>query len=224
MKKETVLEHIPVHETLQIGLCLAFVGGFLDAYTYLLRGGVFANAQTGNLVLMGIGAAQGDWLKTLYCFVPVAAFFIGVLLTESLKRRVSSRTFLEWQHVVIVAEILLLFGIGFVPTWIPNAIVNVTISFICSMQTNSFRKTRGLPYATTMCTGNLRSSAEQCFRFVAEKDRRAGRNALRYLTIIGAFALGAAAGTLLCGIWDIRAIWVCCGVLAAALVMMLYGK
>ncbi|MCI8496939.1 MAG: DUF1275 domain-containing protein [Clostridiales bacterium] len=224
MKKQQTVKAVPVDETLRIGLCLAFVGGFLDVYTYLLRGGVFANAQTGNLVLMGIGLAQGEFLKTLYCLVPVTAFFVGVLLTETLKHRFSSRAFLEWQHVVILVEIVLLFCVGFVPTWIPNAIVNVTISFICSMQTNSFRKTRGLPYATTMCTGNLRSSAEQCFRCCIQKDRQAGRNALRYLSVIGAFALGAVAGTLLCGLWDIRAIWVCCGVLAAALLMMVHRK
>ncbi|MEF9840560.1 MAG: DUF1275 family protein, partial [Lachnospiraceae bacterium] len=39
-----------ISETFLIGAILAMVGGFLDAYTYLCRGGVFANAQTGNLV------------------------------------------------------------------------------------------------------------------------------------------------------------------------------
>lgn len=33
---------------------LAIVGGFLDAYSYLMRGHVFANAQTGNIVLFGV--------------------------------------------------------------------------------------------------------------------------------------------------------------------------
>ena len=38
------------------GINAAFLilsGGLLDSYTYCCRGGVFANAQTGNLVLMG---------------------------------------------------------------------------------------------------------------------------------------------------------------------------
>ena len=200
------------------------MGGFLDVYTYLLRGGVFANAQTGNLVLLGIGLAGGDWQKALYCLVPVAAFFAGVLLTELLKRRFSGQMFLEWQHVVILVETFLLFIIGFLPGKVPNAIVNVTISFICSMQTNCFRKTRGLPYATTMCTGNLRSSAEHFFRFVSERDRQAGRSAARYALIIAAFALGAVVGTFCCNLWDVRAIWVCCAVLIAALLRMLFGK
>ena len=31
------LERAPAHEMLRVGLCLAFTGGFLDAYTNLLR-------------------------------------------------------------------------------------------------------------------------------------------------------------------------------------------
>ena len=38
-------------------MLLAGVGGFLDAYTFVGYHGVFANAQTGNIVLLGVGAA-----------------------------------------------------------------------------------------------------------------------------------------------------------------------
>ena len=50
-----------IHESLLIGILLAIVGGFLDIYTYLLKGNVFANAQTGNIVLMGLKIAQSDF-------------------------------------------------------------------------------------------------------------------------------------------------------------------
>ena len=53
----------PRHETLPPALLLAVVGGFLDTYTYFTRGGVFANAQTGNMVLLSIAAAQGKFLQ-----------------------------------------------------------------------------------------------------------------------------------------------------------------
>ena len=32
-------------ESFRLGAVLALAGGFLDAYTYLVRGGVFANAR-----------------------------------------------------------------------------------------------------------------------------------------------------------------------------------
>ena len=33
---------------------LMAVGGYLGAFTYVRRGGIFCNAQTGNLVLLGL--------------------------------------------------------------------------------------------------------------------------------------------------------------------------
>ena len=52
---------IQMSEAFQLGAVLAVVGGFLDAYSYLFRGGVFANAQTGNIVLLGISLQKGKW-------------------------------------------------------------------------------------------------------------------------------------------------------------------
>ena len=37
------------------------MAGFLGAFTYVLRGGVFCNAQTGNVVLLGMELGKGDW-------------------------------------------------------------------------------------------------------------------------------------------------------------------
>lgn len=46
-----------------VGVMLAIVGGYLDAYTYISRDHVFANAQTGNMVLLAINIKEGSWLK-----------------------------------------------------------------------------------------------------------------------------------------------------------------
>ena len=40
---------------------LTLSGGFQDAYTYMGRGKVFANAQTGNIVLMATNFCEGDF-------------------------------------------------------------------------------------------------------------------------------------------------------------------
>ena len=59
----------------RVAAFLALSGGFQDAYSFLARGHVFANAQTGNIVLFGTkvfalahGADKslfyyGDWIK-----------------------------------------------------------------------------------------------------------------------------------------------------------------
>ena len=45
---------------------LSVSGGLQDAYTYLARGNVFANAQTGNIVLLSQHIADGDLASTIH--------------------------------------------------------------------------------------------------------------------------------------------------------------
>ena len=212
------------HESLIVGIMLALSGGFLDTYTYTLRGGVFANAQTGNLVLMAVKLADFDFLSALYYFIPVTAFFLGVLLTEVIKRRLPEDAFLQWQQLALLLEMVLLLMIGFVPLWVPDAVVNVTISFICSVQVQSFRKTKGLPYATTMCTGNLRSAADHFFVFLFSRERESLWKSLRYLLIIAVFCVGAACGALLSRVLGTGAVWSCCILLGLVLMLLVWDS
>ena len=53
---------------------LSISGGLQDAYTYLARGNVFANAQTGNVVLMSQNFMCGEWLQGLYYLCPLVSF------------------------------------------------------------------------------------------------------------------------------------------------------
>ena len=42
------------------------------------RGKVFANAQTGNIVLLSTHLFEGDWGQALRYLVPVLAFLLGI--------------------------------------------------------------------------------------------------------------------------------------------------
>ena len=61
-------------DTFLIAVLLAVVGGSLDAYSYVARGHVFANAQTGNIVLFGLHLADGEWI-----YYPCACLCAGYL-------------------------------------------------------------------------------------------------------------------------------------------------
>lgn len=214
--------HTPGHpfsESLLLGLPLALAGGYLDAYTYLLRGGVFANAQTGNLVLLGVRLAQGDFARMGYALVPVLAFCAGVWVTELTKKRFQNPR-LHWRSLIVAAELLLLLLIGLLPSSVPDSVINTTVSFVCAVQVCSFKLLQGRPYATTMCTGNLRSAMEHLFLRVVHGDVEAGRACGRYFAVILAFCAGAAGGTWLCGLLGNPAVWAACLPLGAALVLL----
>ena len=72
-----------VSESIRLGSILMFSGGFLDAYSYLVRGQVFATAETGNIALMGISLARGDLAVAGRYLIPVAAYAAAGLADSS---------------------------------------------------------------------------------------------------------------------------------------------
>ncbi len=76
-------------DSLRVGILLALTGGFLDAYTYISRGNVFANAQTGNMVMLGINFMEGNFRGIINYIIPIIAFAIGVLLAEVIRTKLS---------------------------------------------------------------------------------------------------------------------------------------
>ena len=77
--------HKQMSESFLIAAFLSVSGGLQDAYTYIFRGKVFANAQTGNIVLLGLSLAQGQWRTALQYVLPIVVFALGVLLAGKLK-------------------------------------------------------------------------------------------------------------------------------------------
>lgn len=213
-----------VHESVPFGILLAIVGGFLDAYTFIGRGGVFANAQTGNIVLLGVNASKGEWRQALLHVPPILAFAMGVFVVEWLKNNSSRLFILDWARTVLILEIIVLFIIGFIPNTIPNIVVTVTISFVASVQAASFRKLVDSPYATTMSTGNLRSASQAAYKAIIQKDLESGIRAIRYFAIIISFIFGAFLGGLLTLFIGVKAIWGAVLVLVCDVILFNIGE
>ena len=197
-------------ETFLIGSMLAVVGGFLDAYTYIARGGVFANAQTGNIVLLGMNIASGQWEKVVYYLVPILSFAVGVMVAEAIKSYFKRRPAIHWRQIVLLVEIFVLLGVAFIPQGTLDLAAYTAVSFICSLQVESFRKVNGNAFATTMCTGNLRSGTELLFRFFHTGEGGFLRRALQYFGIILFFLIGAVIGFYMTELYGLYSIFFCC--------------
>lgn len=209
-----------ISETYWLGSVLTVVGGFLDAHTYLIRGGVFANAQTGNLVLLALNASQCNWGGVLHYLTPVGAFALGIIVSELVRDRFRNHPAIHWRQVVVAAEFLLLLLAAFLPCGEYDSLVNVAVSFVCAMQVETFRKIRGNALATTMCTGNLRSGTELLYHGIRDQDRICLKRAFQYYGIILCFILGAAIGVWSTHVWGESALLLCCGLLAGVFAAM----
>lgn len=192
-------------DTFQVGGLLALVGGFLDAHTYISRGGVFAFAQTGNLIMLGIRISEGSLGQALRYLLPISAFILGVLAAELIRRYFLARSDFHWRQIVVAAEALILAAVSFIPQGELNTVSTTLISFLCAMQVESFRKFCGNSYSTTMCTGNLRSGTELLFHFCADRHKKDGKRSAQYYGIILLFVLGAVLGSLLTRLLSVHA-------------------
>jgi len=206
-------------ESVELGILLAIVGGFLDAYTFVGRGGVFANAQTGNVVLMGIEAAAGEWGKAVLYAVPVLAFIVGVVVAEIIKKPSMRLLIPDTERAVLILEIAVLFIIGFIPYTSPNMIVTVAISFVAAIQFSVFRKLVGSPYNTIAITGNLRSATQEAYIAVTRKDYKSAFQAVRFSMINLSFLAGAILGGLLTSFIGVKAVWIAVIILICSVIL-----
>ncbi len=209
-----------ISESFVLAVLLALVGGFLDAYTYVCRDQVFANAQTGNIVRVGMTFAYGDYLKTVRYFIPIVAFSLGVMLTMYIRDYCLHKTWLHWRQIILLIEVIVIFIVGWIPISQLNIVVNIMISFICAMQAECFRKVLGKPFSSTMCTGNLRSGTENFYLAIRYQDKVARKRCIHYCLIILFFISGAALGVWVTDLMVEKAIFICVFPMLIAFCMM----
>lgn len=201
-------KNIPTPERLRITLCLSLVGGFLETYTYRLHGGVFANAQTGNLVLLALSLVQGS-NKALSYLIPIIAFVLGVFASEKICERLGNSSRLHWLSALVMLEAAVLAVVPFFPASTPDGVVIVLVSFVSSLQFNGFQRTHGMACSTVVCTANLRSACKHLYHALTKKDFETALSSAKYLFIIGFFVLGACISFWAIELWEKSSIWLC---------------
>ena len=211
--------HGQMSDSFRAAIFIILSGGFQDAYSYCCRGGVFANAQTGNIVLLSTALFQREWPTALKYLIPILSFMIGIAAAEVVHIRLKHYEKIHWRQIILLCEILLLLAVGFMPQRL-DALANALVSFVCALQVQTFHKVRGHAYASTMCIGNMRSGTEALCAYFREKDKEILWKALTYFGVIGLFAVGAGLGALLTAWLAERGIWVSCALLAVSFLIM----
>lgn len=206
-------------ESGRLAVLLAVSGGLMDAYTYLYRGHVFANAQTGNILLFGVNLSEGNIQNALHYFFPVLAFALGIVLSECVRHCCAEGARIHWRQYMILLECLILCSVGFVPVTY-NMAANALVSFACGIQVESFRKVRGNALSTTMCIGNLRSGTQALCDFMFTKKKDCLNRVMLYYGIILAFAAGAVLGNIMISCWGQGAVWCSCFLLLTGFFLM----
>jgi uncharacterized membrane protein YoaK (UPF0700 family) len=193
--------------TLGVSALLAAAGGFLDGFTYVGHGHVFANAMTGNVVLLGINCFTGSWQAGLRHVPAILAFVAGICTAQAIQLRAKRRGGNSYPAVLLL-EIGVLLVLSLLPAATADILFTTSIAFAASVQVQTFREVNGQSYNSTFTTGNLRTLSEAAFTWFSEGYSRETAQVVRdFSGICAAFLVGATAGGYAVQVFGNRALW-----------------
>lgn len=181
-----------------LAMLLTISGGYMDAYSYLVRGEVFATGQTGNMVLFSINLMQGSFLRAMQYAVPVMFFATGVFFSKVLFYQMFHENMRRWQQGILLFEVGIFFVIGLTPVTVPDVLVNSAIGICAALQFCGFNRLGyNAPFSSVFCTGNLKSCFESVYMGVIRNDPVELSKARHYLGIITSFVTGVVLGVFI---------------------------
>jgi uncharacterized membrane protein YoaK (UPF0700 family) len=204
---------------LVIACLFAMAGGYMDAYSYLAHGHVFANAQTVNVVFFSVFASGGQWAQAARHLPPIAAFALGVAAAKLLgvgPRKEPFRSTLICQAF----ELVTLVTLAVIGARLPNAWVVPMISFVAAVQITSFGSLGAWSFNSAMITGNLREATSALVLWIAGRETTESRDKAIGLSLICLFfLLGALCGGIYTRLEEKHALAPCVAIVAAGFLL-----
>ena len=169
--------------------------------------------------MLFISAANRELHKSNKYIIPIVTFALGIFISEFLKNKHYIKNYTR-KAAVLLFEITVLAAIGLTGNYFQHDLVNSIISFIAALQVANFDKVDGNPIATTMITGNLKSSMVNFAKYCALKDIKYLHAFFKYLLIITSFGLGVTVGFIAIKYYAERSLLLCELFIVIALTML----
>lgn len=148
-----------------IAAILFFIGGYQNTYTYLNCGKIFANLQTGNMVLMSINFAEGNYMTALRYIVPLSCFVLGCIVGTIVNIKLKDHFKMHWRSPLLLIEMLCVLIVGFIPDEYDLVSAGI-ITFNSALSLQAFRTVENRPLPTTMMIGNMRKCVDHLTRYL----------------------------------------------------------
>lgn len=198
---------------------LTFIGGYMNSYSYFIRGGSLVTMQSGNMARIGLAIYLGDNSLFIISLVPILGCLAGVTLLQLTRRRFPQNDEFFWQKMSILVEILIFLIVGFIPSGYHNHILNFTIAMASGFQLCHLKNYGGYTHTTTLGSGNVRNLGLIFANAIFDRDKKSIKLLFEYFVLMSTFTLGAYLGSVGSGLWDTYSIWVCVAILSVLLIL-----
>ena len=171
----------------RLALFLTFCAGYVDAYTFIVRGNTLVAGQTGNVVFLSVGLIQHNVSDASAKVMTLLAFMMGVLLLTVYKEklRIVKKPILS---VIPLAVLSLI--IGFVPQTVEDIYLVPPLAFCMGLVTTAFGEVSGIAYNNAFMTGNIKRTMLAFGDYFRTKHTPFLREGLIFISLLSSFVFG----------------------------------
>ena len=171
----------------RLALFLTFCAGYVDAYTFIVRGNTLVAGQTGNVVFLSVGLIQQNVSDASAKVMTLLSFMMGVFLLTLYKEklRIVKKPILSLIPLAVLSII-----IGFIPLSVDNIYLVPPLAFCMGLVTTAFGEVSGIAYNNAFMTGNIKRTMLAFGDYFRTKHTPFLREALIFVSLLTSFVLG----------------------------------
>ena len=171
----------------RLALFLTFCAGYVDAYTFIVRGNTLVAGQTGNVVFLSVGLIQHNVSDASAKVMTLLAFMMGVFLLTLYKEklRIVKKPILSLIPLAVLSLI-----IGFVPQTVDNIYLVPPLAFCMGLVTTAFGEVSGIAYNNAFMTGNIKRTMLAFGDYFRTKHTPFLREGLIFVSLLSSFVFG----------------------------------
>lgn len=171
----------------RLALFLTFCAGYVDAYTFIVRGNTLVAGQTGNVVFLSVGLIQHNVSDASAKVMTLLSFMMGVFLLTVYKEklRIVKKPILSLIPLAVLSLI-----IGFVPQTVDNIYLVPPLAFCMGLVTTAFGEVSGIAYNNAFMTGNIKRTMLAFGDYFRTKHTPFLREALIFVSLLSSFVFG----------------------------------
>ncbi len=171
----------------RLALFLTFCAGYVDAYTFIVRGNTLVAGQTGNVVFLSVGLIQQNVSDASAKVMTLLSFMMGVFFLTLYKEklRIVKKPILSLIPLAVLSII-----IGFVPLSVDNIYLVPPLAFCMGLVTTAFGEVSGIAYNNAFMTGNIKRTMLAFGEYVRTKHTAFLMEGLIFVSLLVSFILG----------------------------------
>ena len=171
----------------RLALFLTFCAGYVDAYTFIVRGNTLVAGQTGNVVFLSVGHIQQNVSDASAKVMTLLFFMMGVFFLTLYKEklRIVKKPILSLIPLAVLSLI-----IGFVPQTVDNIYLVPPLAFCMGLVTTAFGEVSGIAYNNAFMTGNIKRTMLAFGDYFRTKHTPFLREGLIFVSLLSSFVFG----------------------------------